>query len=490
MSAERAMTLRELLGEQSAPSLSVSGLASDSRRVRPGDVFFAYQGGAFDGHDFAADAVAAGAVAVVSERPLDVGVPNVVADRVAKRLGAWARRFHDVPNDELDVVGVTGTNGKTTVAYNIALIAEGAYLGTLGWGRPPRLCSAELTTADAITLHTRLRALRERGHRLVAMEASSHALDQGRVDAVDFAVGVFTNLSRDHLDYHGTMARYGAAKRRLFERDLRIAVVNVDDAFGHAVLDAVPAACETLTVGEGGDVCWERLNCDAEGVRGFWMTPWGRAEFALPGFFGAFSVYNAAAALAVCCALRLMSLADVVEAMHRLPGVPGRMQRVADAPVVLVDYAHTPDGLRAVLAAARVHDAPRTIVVFGCGGDRDRGKRAEMAEVAEAGADVVVATTDNPRSEDPNHILDDVMAGFRGPDAVHRIVDRREAIAAALDLAAPEDLVLVAGKGHEDGQIVGDRTIPFNDARTVRDLLGLPAFGSASAGVRTAQGAA
>ena len=490
MSAERAMTLRELLREQSAPSLSVSGLASDSRSVRPGDVFFAYQGGTFDGHDFAADAVAAGAVAVVSERPLNVGVPNVVVDRVATRLGAWARRFHDLQDADLDVVGVTGTNGKTTVAYNIALIAEEAYSGTLGWGRPPRLCPAELTTADAITLHARLRALRERGHRLVAMEASSHALDQGRVDAVDFAVGVFTNLSRDHLDYHGTMARYGAAKRRLFERDLRIAVVNVDDAFGHDVLQAVPAACETLTVGEGGDVCWERLAYDADGVRGVWMTPWGRAEFALPGFFGAFSVYNAAAALAVCCALRLMPLADVVEVMNRLPGVPGRMQRVADAPVVLVDYAHTPDGLRAVLAAARVHGAGKTIVVFGCGGDRDRGKRAQMAEVAEAGADVVVATTDNPRSEDPNRILDDVMAGFRDPDAVHRIVDRREAIAAALDLAAPEDLVLVAGKGHEDGQIVGDRTIPFNDARTVRDLLGLPAFGSANAGEHMAQGAA
>ena len=310
------------------------------------------------------------------------------------------------------------------------------------------------------------------------------------MDTVDFAVGVFTNLSRDHLDYHGTMARYGAAKRRLFERDLRIAVVNVDDAFGHPVLEAVPAACETVTFGQGGDVCWERLAYDADGIRGVWMTPWGRAEFELPGFFGAFSVYNAAAALAVCCALRLMPLADVVDAMRRLPGVPGRMQRVADAPVVLVDYAHTPDGLRAVLAAARVHDAPRTIVVFGCGGDRDRGKRAQMAEVAEAGADVVVATTDSPRSEDPNHILDDVMAGFREPDAMHRIVDRREAIAAALDLAGSEDLVLVAGKGHEDGQIVGDRTIPFNDARTVRDLLGLPAFGSANAGEHMAQGAA
>ena len=492
----RAMNLRELLGEPSAPRLRVSGLASDSRRVRPGDVFFAYRGRAFDGHDFAADAVAAGAVAVVSERPLNLGVANVVVNGVAERLGAWSRRFFGAPSAELDVVGVTGTNGKTTVAYNIAQIASGGYVGTLGWGRVPQLCRSDLTTADPISLQAQLRALRDRGQRVVALEASSHALDQGRVDAVDFSVGVFTNLGRDHLDYHGTLARYASAKRRLFERDLRIAVVNGDDALGRAIADAAVPRRETFAFGRSGAVRWERLEYAADGIRGLWTTPWGRAAFALPGFFGEFSVYNAAAALATCCALELMPFADVVDAMAQLPGVPGRMQRVADAPLVLVDYAHTPDGLRAVLAAARAHGAARTIVVFGCGGDRDRGKRRQMARAAEDNADVVVATTDNPRSEEPNHILDDVMAGFRNPGAARRVVDRREAIAMALDLAGADDLVLVAGKGHEERQIVGDRTIPFNDAQTVRALLGAAppgapggATAAASTGARLAQGA-
>ena len=466
-----SMNLDELLNVADAPRLGVGGLCSDSRRARPGDVFFAYRGRAFDSHDFAADAIAAGAVAVVSERPVD-GAPNVVVENVAARLGEWSARFHGAPSKELQVVGITGTNGKTTVAYCMAQVAGGGYMGTLGWGVPPALCPTALTTADPVTMQASLRALKERGKRLVALEASSHALDQGRVDAVQFAAGVFTNLSREHLDYHRTMARYAAAKRSLFKRDLPVAVVNVDDAQGAVIAEALPRGCELVSIGRDGAVRWQDAASDANGIRGTWLTPWGSADFSLPAFFGTFSIYNAAAVLATCCALGVASLAEAVDAMARLPGVPGRMQRVADAPLVLVDYAHTPDGLRAVLAAARAHALGRIILVFGCGGDRDRGKRPAMAQAAEAGADVVIATSDNPRTERPQRILDDVMAGLRDPQAAFCIGDRREAIAAALDMAADEDVVIVAGKGHEAVQLVGDKRIPFDDAAVVRELLG------------------
>ena len=469
-----ARSLRWLLDDPAAPAVAVSGLASDSRRVQPGDVFVAYRGGSFDGHDFAAEAVAAGAVAVISERPVDLGVANAVVAEIGCRLGDLARRFHDHPSGDLAVVGVTGTNGKTTVAYLIAsALNRAAYIGTLGWGRPPALCPSSLTTADPLSLQAQLRALKDRGTEVVALETSSHALDQGRVDAVDFAVGVFTNLSRDHLDYHGTMRRYAAAKRRLFERALRVGVVNVDDAVGRAIADQLPAGMDCIEVGRKASLRWTDVSYHAVGLEGTWITPWGRERFSLPGFFGEFSIYNAACAVGASCALDV-PLADVAAAMAEQPGVPGRMQLVGRAPSVAVDYAHTPDGLRAVLAAARAHLIARgkVIVVFGCGGERDRGKRAQMAQAAEAGADLVVATSDNPRGEDPERILDDVAAGFREPTAALRISDRRQAIATALERAAADDIVVLAGKGHEQFQEIGGRKVPFSDAAVVREVLG------------------
>ena len=477
-------TLRWLLDDAAAPDVAITGLACDSRRVQPGDAFIAYQGGAFDGHDFTAQAVAAGAVAVISERPVQTSVANAVVADVGQRLGALGRRFHHHPSRELTVIGVTGTNGKTTVAYQIArLMTGGAYIGTLGWGQPPTLCASALTTADPLSLQARLRALKDRGVGVVALEASSHALDQGRVDAIDFAAGVFTNLSRDHLDYHGTMQRYAAAKQRLFERQLRIGVTNVDDAVGRAIADAMPPGAECVEVGRQAALRWTDVAYQATGLTGTWITPWGREDFSLPGFFGEFSLYNAACALGTCCALH-MPLADVVAAMAHLSSVPGRMQRVARAPTVIVDYAHTPDGLCAVLGAARAHlDAnggsggngpseKKVIVVFGCGGDRDRGKRAQMGQAAQAGADLVIATSDNPRSEDPQRILDDIATGFRTSTGTLRIGDRRAAIAAALERATVDDIVVLAGKGHEQYQEIGARRMPFSDAAVVREMLG------------------
>ena len=467
-------TLAELIDDPVAPATTISGLASDSRRVRPGDVFFAYRGSAYDGHDFAADAVAAGAVAVVSERPLAVGVPNVVMASVGARIGGFARRFYDAPSSELDVVGVTGTNGKTTVAYNVARVAgKAGYMGTLGWGVPPAICAADMTTADPITLVARLRALKRQGLSAVALEVSSHALDQGRVDAVDFAVGVFTNLGRDHLDYHGSVARYGAAKAKLFERPLALgAVVNADDALGQSIIANLPGGTAAVSFGVGGDVRWDGVSYGPDGITGRWRTPWGEDAFSLPRFYGAFSVYNAAATLATCCLLG-MSQADVVGAMGTLDAVPGRMQLVSGSPRVVVDYAHTPDALDAALGAVRSHigDRGQVILVFGCGGDRDRGKRVLMAQAAERGADLVIITSDNPRTESPEQILDDVASGFRTPHRPLRIADRREAIATALRHARVEDVVLLAGKGHERFQDVGGERVPFSDVDVVASLV-------------------
>ena len=472
MSAGQSMNLRWLLDDPNAPSLTVSGVTSDSRQVKPGDAFVACRGALFDGHDFVAEAIAAGAVVVLCERAIDAPIPSVVLPDVGKRMGQLGRRFHAAPSRELAVVGVTGTNGKTTVAYNVARIADAAgYIGTLGWGQPPALSASDLTTAAPLALQAQLRALKDRGACVVALEASSHALDQGRVDEVDFAVGVFTNLSRDHLDYHGSLKRYAAAKRKLFERNLRVAVVNIDDAVGADIAKQLPSTVERIEIGRNATVGWSNARYGKEGIRGFWHTPWGDGEFALPHCFGEFSIYNAAATLAVCCALG-KPFDEAVAVMAKLSGVPGRMQKVAQNPTVLVDYAHTPDGLRAMLAATRSHLCAdsRVVVVFGCGGDRDRGKRAQMGCAAEAGADVAVVTSDNPRSEDPQRIVDEVVAGFERPEAALCIVDRRQAISAALQCARAEDIVVVAGKGHEDYQQVGDRRLPFSDADVVREL--------------------
>lgn len=470
--------LRELLADPSAPMVAVAGLASDSRRVRPGDGFIAYCGSAFDGHDFAADAVRSGAVAVISERPLDVGVPNAVVPALRGRLSVLGDRFYGAPSRNLDVVGVTGTNGKTTVAYNIARLLGGGYVGTLGRGVPPSLCPSArtrapttLTTPDPIAMQAALAAFRDRGLRRVALEASSHALDQGRVAAVDFAVGVFTNLSRDHLDYHVTMDAYADAKRKLFDPAPRCAVVNAEDPVGRSIIAALPGTTETFAVGADAAVGWSGVEYRPDGLRGRWQTPWGSGPFALPAYFGDFSVRNAATALAVCCALGV-TYAAAVEAMASLDAVPGRMQAVGIAPTAVIDYAHTPDALGAALGAVRGH-APngRVVVVFGCGGDRDRGKRTAMARAAEQGADVLVATSDNPRSESAQRILDDIRGGLRHPERAIFEADRRGAIAKAIAQCAADDVLLVAGKGHERFQEIAGRRLPFDDAAVVRELL-------------------
>lgn len=453
----------------------VTGLAVDSRRVTPGDLFLARTGSQHDAHDHVPEAVARGAVAVCSERPVTAGVPNVVLPDLRTRLGAIAARFYDDPSARLTCIGVTGTNGKTSIAWLCAAtLDETAFVGTLGWGPPPRLCPTALTTEDPVVLQRRLRRLLDRGVARVAMEASSHALDQGRVADVRFDIAVLSNLTRDHLDYHGTMERYANAKRKLFETaSLRVAVVNVDDALGRDL--ARQPTVETVTYGTATDaaVSWSDLAWRPDGIEGRWRSPWGSPRFHLP-LFGDFSVHNAAAALCTACVLG-SSIDDIVARMASMPPVPGRMQPVAapgsGGPTVIVDYAHTPDALGAALKAAR-HHLPGTLTcVFGCGGDRDRGKRPLMAVAAEAGADAVVLTSDNPRGEAPGAIIEDTLAGFDRPGDVTVEVDRARAVRLAIERGSAGDVVLIAGKGHEDYQEVAGRRVPYSDVEAARAAL-------------------
>ncbi|MXY53148.1 MAG: UDP-N-acetylmuramoyl-L-alanyl-D-glutamate--2,6-diaminopimelate ligase [Gammaproteobacteria bacterium] len=474
------MTLRELVGRADLPDVSVSGLSGDSRQVQPGDAFVACAGQAFDGHAFVPEAVRRGATAVLSERAVKATVPVAVLPDLAHRRGELAARFHGSPSERLTVVGVTGTNGKTTVAHSLAAaMPRAAFAGTVGWGFPKALRPAALTTEDPITVQARLRTLLDAGADSVAMEVSSHALEQGRVQEVAFDVAVFTNLSRDHLDYHGSMERYADAKKKLFQRDLRAAVANIDDATGRSILAETNAAgIDSFGFGAAADadVSWSNVRYEAQGLTGTWHTPWGKASFKAPGFFGEFSLRNLAATLTAECALGV-SLDDAAASMLHLPPPPGRMQAADEAatPLVLIDYAHTPDALKAALAAVRQHlpgtSRRRLVTVFGCGGDRDRGKRAAMAQAAEAGADAVFLTSDNPRGEDPERILDDAMQGFREPDRVRRMADRAGAIESAIGAARATDIVLIAGKGHETYQEIDGVRRPFSDLDQARAAL-------------------
>lgn len=464
-----AKTLREVCG--TGPALRISGIVSDSRRVAPGDLFLAVSGAVSDGHDHVGEAVRRGAAAVCSERPVDCAVPNVVLADLRQRQGQLAARFFNDPSAALTCIGVTGTNGKTSIThFCAALLPNAACIGTVGWGTPPRLKPSELTTASAVTLQKQLRCLKLRGHRHVALEASSHALDQGRVADVRIDIGVFSNLSRDHLDYHGDMARYGAAKRKLFEMPtLKAAVVNVDDPWGRRLAEAL--SIDTLRYGAAADadVSWSEIVYRPDGISGRWHTPWGQATLELP-LHGAFSVANAAAAAAAAC-LAGEPFDAVAERLTGLTAPPGRMECIM-APggmgaTAIIDYAHTPAALTAALAATRSHFPGNLVCVFGCGGERDRGKRALMAAAAERGADRVIVTSDNPRGEPQEAIAADIERGFERPGAVTFEPHRGTAIALALSTTGADDVVLIAGKGHESHQEVAGALLPHSDRAAV-----------------------
>ena len=455
-----------------APDVEVSGLAYSSRSVVPGTLFFCVPGFRADGHDFAPDAVARGAVALVCQRPLGLGVPEVIVDDVRAAMGPAAARFFGDPTNELEVVGVTGTNGKTTTAFLVRHLLEAGGRQTGLLGTVKRVVGGveeevERTTPEAIDLQATFRAMLDGGDRACAMEVSSHALELGRVAGIRFACRIFTNLTQDHLDFHQTMEAYFAAKRRLFE-DPGLSVVNVDDEYGRRI--AAEVHCVTFGVEREADYRAREVEFDLMGSRFRCETPDGDVELRSP-LPGLFNVQNVLGAVAAARSLGVPTQ-TIAEALPAFGRVPGRFEPVDEGQDfgVLVDYAHTPEALENVLAAAREVTRGRLHVVFGAGGDRDRGKRPLMGEAARRLADRVLVTSDNPRSEEPESIVDAIMEGA-GPGA-ERETDRRRAIALAIETAAPGDVVVIAGKGHEQGQeFENGRKEPFDDVTEARAAL-------------------
>ena len=462
-------------------SVPVARITSDSRQVRAGDAFAAYSGAQKDGRAFIADAISNGAGSILWEtRGFNWNhswkLPHLPVDDLRAKLGTIADYVYGHPSRDLWMVGVTGTNGKTSCAHWIASVLDAAgrrtaILGTLGNGLLSRLAPATNTTPDAALLHEMLAQFKSAGAQAVAMEVSSHGIDQGRVNGVAFDVALFTNLSRDHLDYHETMAAYGAAKARLFDwPGLRVGVINADDSFGQSLIDAAHAkGRKLLSYGFGvADIAGSHLIATSTGLAFTADTPWGRAEVQTR-LAGAFNAYNVLGVLGVLL-ISGVELGPAVEFLASVEAPPGRMQRFGgvSAPLVIVDYAHTPDAIEQVLTALRpsVAVGGDLVCVFGCGGERDRGKRPEMGRVAARLADRVIVTSDNPRTELPEAIASEIVHGIRDTGNRHYAVelDRAAAIEMAIGKARLGDVVVLAGKGHETYQELGSSRQPFLDA--------------------------
>ena len=474
----------------------VRDITLDSRAASPGSLFLACRGRTSHGLTFAQQAVARGASAVLYEDTAGQGKPDLGSDifvaavpELSQHVGTIADRFFGAPSAAVTVVGITGTNGKTTCAWLLAQALQycdrpAAYMGTLGFGVPPSIKATEHTTPDAVSVHRQIATLRDLGAECVCMEVSSHAIDQDRVGAVRFNTAAFTNLTRDHLDYHGTMEAYGAAKARLFQwPSLTHRVINVDDAFGAELATQLSSSRLVITSRAPAPVASLK---HAEQVRAVRATPepaglaidiessWGNVGLTVP-LIGEFNVDNVLTVLAVLLAWNI-PLAQAVTAVEKCRAPSGRMELFggqAPEPLAIVDYAHTPDALVKALHAARLHCRGQLRVVFGCGGDRDSGKRPLMGGVAAELADDIIVTDDNPRTEDPARIVADILAGISkqpGAKPLEAIAvehDRARAIQIALRRSGPGDVVLIAGKGHEDYQIYGTVRRPFRDQSVV-----------------------
>jgi UDP-N-acetylmuramoyl-L-alanyl-D-glutamate--2,6-diaminopimelate ligase len=480
-----------LQGIAAVPSVfdvTIHGLTTDSRKVAAGHAFVALSGERTPADHYVGDAIAAGAAVILLEATQAGecheigGVLVVPVPDLKVKLGKIADRFYEHPSQRLRLIGVTGTNGKTSVSHYIARLLQETgtpcgVIGTLGYGMPDALQEASHTTPDVVQVNRVLSGIISQGGRAAAMEVSSHALDQGRVDGLTMTGAVFTNLTRDHLDYHGSMEAYGAAKARLFEREeLHFAVINFDDPFGRQLYEQLDGKCDRVrySLHEAQTELWltgiEQTNGGfSASVDGLW----GPFDFSA-SILGSFNVSNLLASMAAVLSLGV-PVDRVQKAVPRLSPPPGRLEPFtgANGVRVVVDYAHTADALNNALAALRPHVSGRLICVFGCGGDRDSGKRPEMATEAERGADVVFVTDDNPRSEDPSAITDQILKGFKTPENVTVIHERAEAIRQAIAMAGSGDIVLIAGKGHEAWQETAGQRVPFSDAGQVRHALSL-----------------
>lgn len=485
----------------SAGALPVAGLTLDSRKVSAGDVFVALAGVRADGRQYINDAINRGAVAVLVDadaNPEEIQwldkVPVIAVNQLAQSVSAIAARFYQQPTQAMKVIGVTGTNGKTTCSLLLAQLfavinGRAGVMGTLGCGALDSKSAASLaqqisalpttglTTPDPITVQRLAAELHGQGIASLAMEVSSHSLVQGRVAAVQFDCAIFTNLTQDHLDYHGSLAAYGEAKQQLLKaQGLRYAIVNADDAWAKSLLTRMPLTVASLSYSVS-DICADiyarELQLTFDGIRAEIVTPWGVGELR-SSLLGEFNLSNLLAVIAA-AGVQDVPLARILEAIPQLCAAPGRMQSVyleqpeIDQDIhVVVDYAHTPAALETTLNAIRAHQPGRIWTVFGCGGDRDTGKRPLMGRIAERLSDYVIVTNDNPRGEDPAVIAADILRGMHNTHGCLVIADRAQAIDLAVQQARPGDLILVAGKGHEDYQIFATQTIEFSDVKQVR----------------------
>lgn len=468
---------------EKVPDLVISGVETDSRRVQDGYAFLAVGGARTHGMRHVAQAQARGAAVVIHDGLVEVPalrVPAVAVPGLKQLLSGIAARFYHSPSDHLTVAGVTGTNGKTSTAHFIAQAwqrtsHDAGIIGTIGYGPLGALKPARMTTPDPVALQEMLSACVDESVEKLAMEVSSHALDQGRCDDVAFDAAVLTNLSRDHLDYHENMEAYASAKRRLFiDCHPRFAVINFDDPFGKTLASEISNGTEVFTYGTNGssELRGSVLQLDSQGMKIRLLSPWGDGEVRT-GLLGAFNISNLLATAGT-LALLGMPWSQVMHQLEMMRPVPGRMHCMGGdtaQPVVVVDYAHTPDALQQALTALRSHLHGRLVCVFGCGGDRDKGKRPIMAQVAESLSDRIVLTSDNPRGEDPAVIIEEMLAGLEEPAKAQVVIDRASAIRQAVRSSGAGDIILVAGKGHEAWQESNGQKIPFSDEAAVHSAL-------------------
>lgn len=496
-----AVTLAQLLPMidlAKASSVVVSGLSLDTRHLRKGDLFIALSGGKFDGRNFIASAIESGAVAVLVEADkawqgvdwLD-DVPVVAVENLAQRVSAIAGYFYGDPSAHFRLIGITGTNGKTTCSLLLGQVCallqtRAAVVGTIGYGlldaealaplsqQLGALHTTGLTTPDPIALQNILAQLRLQQAKTLAIEVSSHSLQQHRVAALHFDTAIFTNLTQDHLDYHGDLASYGRAKQQLLMMSgLRFAIMNADDTWAQSLVDKTPVGVKAITysVRNVTDVYATNIVLDSAGASAQIVTPWGEGELRSP-LLGEFNLGNLLAVIAAVC-VDGIPLADVLAVVPQLHPAPGRMQAIvleqSEQDIsVIVDYAHTPDALDNTLNAIRQHNPGRVWTVFGCGGDRDKTKRPLMGRIAERLSDYVIVTNDNPRTEDPALIAADILRGMHNAHGCLVIAERAQAIDLAVQQAKAGDVVLIAGKGHEDYQIFAAQTLPFSDVKQAR----------------------
>jgi len=485
MKLERILEATAVMEVSGSIDVEIEGLSYDSRQIKPGWLFVAVGGQQVDGADFIPEALSNGAVAVVSECGLDTGagVTHVLVSNARRALAEIAKAFYSDLSKQIKVIGVTGTNGKTTTAYMIRdVLRSGGHqpglLGTVAYEIGERIIPASRTTPEASDIHSMFQQMKDTGCDSAVMEVSSHALDLKRVHGIDFAIGVFTNLTQDHLDYHEDMDTYFDVKARLFEQMIRqhnhAAIINIDDPWGRKLVKEKSIEADVVTYGfhEQAMVCASDAEIGEKGTRFHVSTPWGDADIELQ-MLGRFNVYNALAALAVggFCGIDLQVVAG---SLAGIASVPGRLELVSNRKHkrVFIDYAHTDDALKNVLVTLREFCKGKLVVVFGCGGDRDREKRGKMGRVAAELADHTIVTSDNPRNEVPEQIIADIVKGFEEGQDFEVVPDRYEAIETGLRKMKRKDVLLVAGKGHETYQVIGQVIVPFSDREVIKGIVG------------------